>query len=639
MEVKNRLIMAAMGHRVLDRQGYPTPRFIDYYVERARGGVGLITAGVFGVMREYRCPHQAAIYDDTFVPAIKKFTDAVHTHGSKVALQLQHPGISDMTVQTEKNISTSEGPGADQPDRADFVAPSAIPYIPTGVTPRELTKGEILYIVGSFARAGRRAKEAGADAVEIHAAHGYLISEFMSCFFNKREDEYGGGPEKRARFACEIISRVRESVGPDFPIIARISGEDRLRSGNSLEDTLRQVPLLVEAGADAIHVSAGLRYLANPIPSYMDRPGTFVALAGAVKKTVNVPVVAVGRLGDPILAERVLQEGKADFIALGRPLMADPELPNKAREGRLEDIVRCLSCNNCLLGPRGERTSACTVNPSLLREREFVVKPAVVPKKVMVIGGGLAGMEAACILAEKGHIVSIFEQSDRLGGQWNIASQQEGKTEYGAFTRRLSARLHELGVVANTNKKVTSDVVKKTQPDVVVLATGATPATLDVPGANGKNVAQANDVLARTATVGQRVVVIGGRYTAMETACFLAQQGKNVTLVTRRNLGRDVKPSYTYLELRDKLVDLGVRVFQNSPVHEIADDGVSIVCGRELMFLKADTVVLAVGAKPENGLAKELQGLAQEIYSIGDCIEPRNAMVAINEAADIALKI
>ncbi|MFC2066762.1 FAD-dependent oxidoreductase, partial [Chloroflexota bacterium] len=556
MELSNRLVMAPMFTRSHDKYGHITNRTIDYYVERVKGGVGLIIGQSSVILRETHTPGRSGIWDDSVIPRFRDLTDAIHKHGGKIAWQLMHLG---KLLNQWRDI--------DPELRA--------------IGPEEATIEDVERQIEGYGESARRLKEAGFNAVEIHGAHGYLISQWLSPLCNRRTDGYGSTAERRARFACEVIARVRQKVGADFPVILRFSGSGFLEGGITLEDSMRQAPLFVEAGVDALHVSAGETWSYNMVaPSYMFPDGALVHLAAAIKQVVNVPVITVGKIGDPLLAERILEDGKADFIAMGRALLADPNLPNKAKEGRLEDIQRCIYCNNCLnsdwrTGLKGQGHS-CTVNPALLREKSFVIERTTSPKKVMVIGGGLAGMEAAKILAKRGHQVSLYERSDRLGGQWNIACKDEAKKHFASVTKRMSSELEIAGVEINLNREVTSKLVRVVKPDAVVVATGAVPRILNIPGIDDKNVVQAIDVLAGKITVGQKVVVIGGRLRGMELAVSLAEQGKRVSLVTMMKLGEPGTPLDIglFITLRDRLVKNGVYIFTNTPVSKITHTGV-----------------------------------------------------------------
>ena len=624
LELKNRFIMAAAGNAMADDEGFVTDRAIDYCVERAKGGVGLVIVKFTSVIASARgSRNHMAAFDDKFIPRLRDLSSAVQRHGARVALQLGHHG-NDLSLPRRQS---SFVPG-EQP----VVAPSAVPYVATGVIPKPLSREEIAELVQAFAQACRRAKEAGFDAVEFHGAHGYLMSQFLSPYYNRRSDEYGGSPEKRARFGAEIITAARKKVGPDFPLIMRMDGWDGYEGGVVLDEAVKIAPVFVEAGADALHVSAGAREAVQwQFLSYLQESAGLVHLAEAVKKVVNVPVITVGKLGDPVLAEEVLRQGRADFIALGRPLIADPHLVRKAQEGRLDEIRSCIYCSNCL----GESYKgwSCMMNPGVLREREFEIKPAPQNKRVVVAGGGLAGMEAAKVCARRGHHVTLYEKNNALGGQWNIASRQEHKRHFATVTRRLRQEMDQAGVKVVLNTEVTKELIRKQSPDALIVATGAAPASLKVRGATGENVVQANDVICGNAVVGYKVVVIGGRYVGMELAVTLSQKGKDVSLLTRRKVGRNVRKNIR-LFLMEQLVGYGVKLYPDSEAVEIRPNGVIAVCEGNLFFLRADTVILAVGATPENTLIGELKSAVSELHAIGDCVEPRDALAAVKQGAE-----
>ena len=633
MELKNRLIMAPMGTSSHDREGFIQERTIHYYVERAKAGVGLIIAQSSNALREGQAPGRAGTWDDKFIPGLRQVADGVHAVGGKIAWQILNHG----------KLYSAWLDRIPHPEELKIIGPSSIPWVRTGVPPKEATKEDIRRIVEGFGEAARRVKEAGMDAVEIHGAHGYMITQWLSPRDNKRSDEYGGDVKKRARMACEIIARVREKVGSHFPVIFRFSGSHFIEGGGTLEDSLIQAPLFVEAGADALHVSACEEETTYwQFLPYMMPDGAIVHTAAAIKKVVQVPVIAVGKIWDPCMVEQILREGKADFVAMGRQLLADPRWPKKVKEGRFEEVKRCLYCNNCLhleIRPQEvrQRGRTCTVNPAVLREREFGIEPARAKKNVTVIGGGLAGMEVARVLAERGHEVHLYERSDKLGGQWNIASAQPLKENYRYLVPYMEKGLEEAKVRVILHKEVTLDFLKETRPDAVVVATGALPKTLDVPGSCSPHVVQANDVILGKVKVGNPVIVIGGRLVGMETAGTLAEQGRKVFLVTKNKLGENGVPleRNIYRALRDRLIRHGAYLFPDAPVVEILENGAWVAYKRELIFLKAETVVMAVGGVSNDSLWQELKKERMEAYAIGDCLEPRDAMEAIREGAEV----
>jgi 2,4-dienoyl-CoA reductase (NADPH2) len=638
MEVKNRTVMAPMGTLSAD-EGFVTDKTIDYYVARAKGGVGLIiTQGTAVSQKAPGGKEFMALWDDKFIPGVQELADAVHQYGTKIAIQLGHHGLQHSDPGRMLGYGSAE---------IEIVGPSPVVYLPTGMMPKELTKEGINELVEAFSEAARRTKTAGCDAVEFHGAHGRLINQFLSPYYNRRTDEYGGTAEKRTRFACEIIRRTREKVGPDFSILIRINGDDDFVGGTTIEEAARQALYLVEAGADCIDVSCGVQEFASRlIATWVHPPGLIVHLAEAIKKVVNVPVITVGRL-HAALANKILEEGRADFVAFGRPLLADPELVNKAEQGRVGDTRMCIACNNCMQSLtdhlfRGQEISGralrCTINPTLFREKDFAIEPTASPKNVMVIGGGLAGMQAALFAAQRGHVVSLFEKTGKLGGQWNVASATKWTRHYGAVAKQLRRDLEKAGVAVVLNTEITLDLVREKKPDVAVVATGAIPTVPDLPGIDGANTVQANDVLLGTVNCGDRIVIIGGSGYDTQIAYFIANQGKQVFLVTEQQVGEGME-AFAFRSLKDSLVKLGAHFYTNYKPIDIREDGITIYGPLGLVSLKADTVVLALSPKPEKRLMEVLKKEVPELYSIGDCVEPRSALDALEEGADVGIKV
>lgn len=630
--LKNRIIMSPMQTFSYDPDGSPNQKTVDYFLARALGGVGLIICPGAKPTPEARVPGTPSLYSDEFIPKFKKLADAVHEAGCLIAQQINHTG---------KALTYTPGKREEE-KTLEAIGPSPMRYVKTGVVLREATQEDIDRLIEQISETARRVRDAGFDMVEFHAAHGYLLATFLSPFTNRRTDDYGGTPEKRARLLCDLLQRTRQKVGPDYPILVRISGSEFLPGGTTLEDTLIQAPLLVRAGATALHVSAGAHENTEvQFLSYLWPDAHITPLAAAVKSRVDVPVITVGKLGNPDVAERVLEDGKADFISLGRPLLADPEWAIKVKEGRLSDLRRCICCNNCweriFTKSREQGRLFCTVNPSLHRERAFEILPAPTKKKMVVVGGGLAGMEAARVAGLRGHRVTLYEGRDQLGGQWRIAGSQSGKDLYGDVIRHLEQGLIRAGVSVNLNVTVTPSLIHELSPDIVILAIGSAPAQLPVPGMNLSNVVQAVDVIQGLAPVGEQIAVIGGRLIGMEVSLHLSEQGKRVSIITANRLGENGKKleENIYRTMRDRLIDRGVQIFANCPVLEVTSEGVFADDNGNLLFLRADTVVLAAGSRSRQMPIKPSDRNLPEIYLVGDCKQPRDGLEALHEGAEI----
>ncbi len=630
LELKNRIIMPAMGTALADERGKATDRMIAYYVARARGGAGLITPQFAAVSWDSAFAYTLPLFDDGHVVEWRKIADAVHEAGARFSIQLMHVGL----ILLYSGVV---------PEGAAILVPSMAPWMGKDRPYRELTVADIDRYVGDYVAAAARARAAGADMVELHACHGCLASSFLSPLINRRQDSYGGSVENRARFTLRIVEGIKRELGRGFPVSVRINGSDGIEGGLAPDEAAQIARLLEAAGADAISVSGGLEFWSTlSVPSYPYPDGPMVPMAQKVKKEVGVPVIVAGKV-NPELAARVVSEGQADFVAMGRPLLADPELPVKIREGRLDDLRRCIYCNNCLKSATdpGAGPMSCTVNPFVARESRYPLKPADRPKRIMVVGGGLAGMEVAMYLTERGHRVSLFEQEKELGGQWNIACALPGKAGYAVLTDYLKRWLAGHGVEIALGARVTRDMVVQRRPDAVVIATGAVPVGLNVPGIDLPHVIQGHDFIAGKAEAKGRIVVVGGRFIGMEVAIWLKEQGKDVTIVTRAGLGEDgIKlEEFTFKTLADRIVDLGIPMFLNSTVLEITDQAVVIPMKNRFFRIPADTVILSVGMRSENRLAAELEGSGLEVHSVGDCVRPRDAADVSYQAARLAAAI
>ncbi|MEW6202191.1 MAG: FAD-dependent oxidoreductase [bacterium] len=625
LELKNRIVMSPMGTGFGGEGGVVSARIKKYYGRRAGGGAGMIIVEATAVAPEgVGFPGYLGIWDDKFILGLAELADEIKSNGARACIQIYHAGRQ----SREKYIGT-------QP-----IAPSAVPWSPAGEMPRELRIEEVNELVEKFADAALRAKKAGFDAVEIHGAHGYLICQFLSPQSNRRTDEYGGEkPEQRATFALKIIKRTREKNGEDFPLLFRISADEYIEGGLTLKDTKVMTKLFEDAGIDAVHVSAGnygaMWWIIQPM---MWERGCLVPLAEEIKKGLSVPVIAVGRFNDPKFAEKIIEEGKADIIAMGRALIADPDLPNKHRDGRLEEIRMCAACGTCAdnLFVSGIK---CMQNAEAGRETEFQIKPAAKKKKVIIVGGGPAGMEAARVCALRGHEVMLFEKGDRVGGALNLAVIPPGKDELENIVRYYSAVLKRLNVNIVLGKEFAEEDIKKEKPDVIIVATGGAPIVPEIKGVEKKAVT-AGDVLSGAATAGRKVIVLGGGSVGCEAALFLAERGKEVTIVeVLKKWGRDLSPSVKMGFYMPNFKKRNVNIITDAVIEEVKEERVYIIKEGEKQFLDADTIVLAVGFNPDEKLYNSLKDKAPEVYAIGDCKKAGNIEDAIRGAYELCYQL
>ena len=619
--------MPPMGTNFAAEDGQVTEQLVDYYEERAKGGVGLIIveASCMDFPLGQLISRQLRVDEDQHILGLSRLVERVHSHGAKIALQIAHGG----------RLARARA------HQLQPVAPSAIPA-PGRETPRELTVGEIGEIVLRFTKAAGRAKKAGFDAVELHGAHGYLFHQFFSRASNKRQDQYGGDLRGRARLHLEALKEVRQEVGPNYPVLSRVTAtEYGIQDSITLEETCQLAALLEKAGLDAIDVSGFAYGFSHPIQraSGPHQPGFLVPLAEGVKRVVGIPVITVGRL-DPELGEKALQEGKADLVAFGRSLIADPYLPSKAAKGRLEDIRYCTGCTKCRDALIAGGSIICEVNPALGREKAYRLAPAARPKRVVVVGGGVAGMEAAQVAAQRGHQVWLYEQGPSLGGQLLVAAKPPEKENLAKLNQHMIAQVNKLPVKLKLGERATPGVLESLKPEAVVLATGSRPVVPDIPGMGKLPVVQAVGVLEGKVKVGERVVVIGGELVGCETAEYLAERGKRVT-VTRRSKEMATKMNPTPRQhLLRRLSEKGVTLLPGVKYEGITEKGLEIIdSDGKRRLLEADTIVLAAGAQANDELGKALEGKGAEIYRIGDCVEPRNIKEAIAEGYAIGRQL
>jgi len=617
MALKNRLIMPPISTDLAEKDGTVSDELLFHYTERAKGGVGLII--VENVCIAYPLARygetQPRMDDDTFIPGLRRLTEAIHRAGAKAAVELAHSGMNAELRYLEGEIP---------------VAPSAMPR-KDGLLPRALARDEVVGVIDAYIEAARRAREAGFDAVELQACHGLLINQFLSPLTNQRQDEYGGDRNNRIRFLVEIVKGIKHRVGAGYPVLVRLVAEDLLDGGVTLEEGRWFARRLEEAGADAIHPDFGLGSKEKRLDPMPYPQAWRVYLAEETKKQVSIPVIAVGVIREPHVAEEILKTGKADFIALGRALIADPDWPNKAQAGEERAIRKCISCNECVMARHVEHAPLrCSLNATVGRAPEASrLERAAVPKRVLIIGGGPAGMEAARVAAMRGHWVNLFEKESRLGGTLNVGNVPPGKEKLNWITEYFDYELSRLAVEIHLGQALDAEKVRALKPDVVIIATGSRPALPPIPGVDGPNVLTANDLLARQLRfTGQHIVIIGGGTVGLETADYLAVQGNDVTVLEMLDtLGRGGDPLYLDYLLR-KLKEHAVAMMTGVQVEAIQTEAVLVQGkGGEKHLVPADRVVLAAGVKPANELAQDLQDLT--LFVIGDAVEPRKIINAI----------
>ena len=621
--LKNRIVMPPMGTGYATSFGAVTPRLISYHQERAAGGVGLnIVENTTVESRGKLDPHMLGIFDDDHIPGLRSLTEAVHQAGGKIAIQIGHSGR-----RAGSAINGGRRPWG----------PSPISEL-GGEIPNEMVQTQIDYIQGCFQKAAQRSKQAGFDAVEIHTAHGYLIHQFLSPLSNKRSDKYGGSLQNRSRFALETLARVRESVGEEFPIFCRLSADEFIPGGSSLSEAKQFAKFLEKAGADVIDISAGvLESAEKTVPPMAVEHGCNVNSAAEIKRGINIPVICVGRIKNLEEAEDILQKRSADLIAMGRALLADPALPEKARTGG--NICPCIGCNQgCIYRLYNGLSITCLVNPRAGREFQFPLNPTVKKvKKIAVIGGGPGGLEFSRVASERGHKITLYEKEEELGGRFRIASIPPKKKEISEFIDYLSRSLGSSRAEIKTGVEIKAkDLAKMRHFDEIVLAVGGEPICLPLPGAQS-NLAFAEEVLQNRIKLGSKVVIIGGGMVGCETAEWIAAKGKQVSIVEQLGEIASDMESRTRKLLLARLESHQVDIICNTKV-ECFEKNKVIGCQKGLRFeiSGVDNIVLALGYR-KNSLISQIP--SQKVHKIGDCIQPGNAIEAIHEGFLLGMKI
>ena len=625
MMVKNRLLMSAMSINFgVDDNGYVTDQLTQYMVARARGGVGMMLVGGGGIHPSgVELPNLPALWDDGCVPALEKMVAAVKPYHCQLGMQLMH--------------------GGRQSYHDNKVAPSAIqaPALAKGV-PRALEIEEIKMLAGAFGDAARRCKQAGFDFIEIHGAHGYLINQFLSPNSNVRTDQYGGSFENRTRFFLEVLADIKKKCGSDFTVGVRLNGEDYIDNGWTLAEALKLAPLLERKGADYLHVSAGVYGSKQlTIPSMYVPHGCFAHLAEAVKKIATVPVIAVGRIKSPQMADRFVEEGKADMIALGRSLIADPRWPEKANAGELRRIRPCLGCClGCIHAVFQLEPGGCVVNPDV--GREFMLPSEIEktdnPRKLLVVGAGPAGLAAARMAALHGHEVVVCDQAESTGGALTLAAKMPGRGELTDIVNYFLEELSRLSVAVQLKTPLDEVLLKEVAPDEVILATGSLP---DMPMLKGlyqteMQLCTVTELLQDAVAIGSRIIVLGGNQIGLVTCDYLAEKDVAVAVLHRKGHFAEEMSSNDRYYLRERLKNENVSLYKNVAIRTFLKDGVSFKAGeKEVELTGYDTVVLSDTFVPLREEANLLKRHKLPFHFIGDAKQPRHVMYAISEGEEL----
>ncbi|MBU1052737.1 MAG: FAD-dependent oxidoreductase [Proteobacteria bacterium] len=635
MIVRNRIYFGPHGN-MLTTNYIIDDRYVEYHKARARGGTGLQIAGMMSVMKNSRdLAGIQEVYDEKAVPMLRKLGEAVHSEGGRMLVQLVHAG-------RESDIELS---------RLPTWAPSAIPStVMFRFIPKAMEIEDIKETVKAFARSALFVKEAGLDGAEIHGASGYLLHEFMSPAVNQRTDEYGGSLKNRMRFPLEVIDEIRKAVGNDFVVGYRLPGDDFLQDGNTIDDYKEIAKQLEETRQiDFIHIGGPFYEGIQGIGCGMQTPlGLYVPYALSFKEAVDLPILNDFRINDPVQAENILANGQGDMVGMVRGLIADPELPNKAREGRLEEIRYCIACDQGCLGRASKgKAITCTQNAVVGFEKEIgTLEPAKFKKKVVVVGGGPAGMETARVARMRGHEVVLYENHKELGGQVNIAVKAPARKEFGGIKRYLAKQMEILGVKVNLGIEATPELIESEQPDAVVIATGTVPFLPPIPGIDQNNVVTVEDVLLEKVKVGQSVVVVDGgdgHWQCCATAEYLLDQNKYVEIITPLLfVGMELAATSDLLSFYFRVRPKGCIFTPNTELIGISGNTLTVLDIYSNAVRKIEgvnTVVLATGSRSNNRLYYALKGKVKELHAAGDCVSPRLALDAIYDGYNLGRKL
>ncbi|HZJ84560.1 MAG TPA: NAD(P)/FAD-dependent oxidoreductase, partial [Syntrophomonadaceae bacterium] len=652
IHLKNRIVIPAMNLGY-SPDGQINERLINYYAARAQGGAGLIIIGGIAIQAQELWGGFASIHDDSLIAGHKKLVSTLKRYGTAVGIQLFHAGRYSYAFTKGHEVK----------------APSPLPSPLSRHTPKELTIPEIREIIISFGQAALRAKEAGYDLIEVIGSAGYLINQFYSPATNKRTDEYGGSIKNRMRFPLEVIKEIRQQVGDDMVLGIRLGGSDFVPSGNTWREMSQLAKELEKASLNIINVTGGWHESEIPqIQAEVPR-GTYAYLAAKIKGAVNIPVVASNRINNPETAEDILANGEADLISVCRGFLADPDWGIKAEQGRANTIRKCIGCMVCLdmlFAHNSPSTGvACAINAQAGFENKRFISKSEKPLKILVIGAGPAGLEAARVAAIKGHEVTLVEKENRIGGQWNLAAIPPGKAEFASLLYYYENILAELRISLMLNTNADVELVKEQNPDKIILATGASVSSPPFPIAPNLNVINAWDILKGKNPQGSEIVVIGGGALGVETALHIAELGTlgadslkflmkhkvedfdtlyelitrgvfKVTVVEmNKHMATDIIRAMRWTVLKNLKI-MGVNTLNEAEVKEITAEGLKLVQAGEEKLLAADTIVLATGSTAQNHLYQELKPHFDQVEIVGDAVKPAHVIDAIHQAFDLA---
>ncbi len=624
LTVPNRLVMPAMNSNLAGTDHVFTEQAARYYAERAKGGYGLQITEFLCVSEEgISAERQGGIWDDRFIPMLATITGAVHAAGGRIFAQLQHGG-------------RMQAPGTTE---LEPVGASALPFMANGRIIHELRTDEIPGIKRKFTEAAVRARKAGFDGVELHGAHGYLLNQFMNKATNKRPDIYGGSVSNRVRIVCELVREIKEACGADYPVSVRMNGQETCEGGNTIDESAAQAMLIAEAGADVLNVSYG-----NPIETYYKDAAFNVENVRRVKELVRIPVIGVGRINDPALALMALRSGAMDLVATGRQSICDPHFPEKIREGRLDEILSCTGClQRCLFAENFEEGYgvSCMNNPFSGKEGLWEITPAAKPRKIAVAGAGPAGLQAAWILAARGHDVTLFEKEETVGGAYRLACVPPMKQDLARTVTTFTQWGRKYGVHFRMGTAATRETLEREGFDAIVDATGSVPVIPRIEGIQDEHVCTAQQVLrSEKQFMGKKLLVLGAGLVGAETAEMLAEDANQVTLVDMLSEIAPQAPYFIRLKLEERLRSKGVTFVLNSKVARIRPDGIECEQNGEAKRLEGyDGIVLAFGSRSNTVLAGELKDCRIPVHAIGDAGRAGDARKAIFEATRLALDL